>query len=137
MSSNIKPNKNRHRSEFLHIRSLLGMNVQDQVDFSYADIKRYFRVLLWDRDHICKWDKCPYPDRIIETFEESSLDHILPRSEGGRTRLSNLQLMHQDCNRKRGTTPIPMSRSQYFKALRPTRSMIGTVTKSMKKRGLV
>ena len=96
----IRPNK-RPRAEFLHIRTLLGMSRQEQADFSYADLERFFKVTLWDRSHTCRYEKCPFPNRLIKTFEEASLDHILPKSRGGRTRLCNLQLMHTHCNTKK------------------------------------
>lgn len=88
----MKPNK-RHRSQFLHIRTLKGMKLQDRVDFSYVDIKRYFKVLLWDKGKNCQW--C---FNKILTFEQATLDHIIPKNKGGHTRLANLQLMHKRCN---------------------------------------
>lgn len=35
-----------------------------------------------------------------------SFDHILPRSRGGTTELSNLRLAHRDCNSARGNDPL-------------------------------
>lgn len=134
--SDITPNKDRHRSEFLQIRSLLGMSRQEQADFCWADMKRFFKVTLWDRGHTCAYEKCPYPDKLINSFDEATLDHIVPRSKGGRTRLANLQLMHARCNSKRSSKIIPVSRRQYLKALTPPKSNSGGVTKYMLKRGL-
>lgn len=108
----IKPNK-RKRSEFLHIRTLLGMSKQERADFSYADLRRFFKVSLWDRSHTCMGCK-----KEIKTFEEATLDHIIPRSKGGRTRLVNLQLMHKDCNSKKSSTiTTRLSRRKFQKAM--------------------
>lgn len=135
MYSTLKPNK-RPRSEFLHYRTLLGMSRQEQCDFSYADLKRFFRVQLWDRSHRCHYEKCPFPNQEILTFEESTLDHIVPRSKGGRTRLSNLQLMHATCNTKKSNKMPVISRRKYFKALRPVDSRRGQVRNiDLKRRG--
>ena len=132
MRNKIKPNK-RPRSEFLHYRTLLGMSRQEQADFSYAGLKRFFRVQLWDRSHTCKYDKCPFPNKEIVCFDEATLDHIVPRSKGGRTRLSNLQLMHGPCNTKKSNKmPDYYPRS----AFRPVQSRAGQATKYMMKKGL-
>lgn len=101
MTDVIKPRK-RPRSDFLHIRTLVGMSEQDKADFSKRDLLRFFKVKLWDIDHICKYPDCPFPDKIIETFEEATVDHIIPRAKGGRTRWVNVQLMHAGCNLKKG-----------------------------------
>lgn len=120
----IKPNK-RPRTEFLHYRTLLGMSRQEQADFSWADLKRFFKVSLWDRSHRCRG--C---GKEIEQFEDASLDHIIPRSKGGRTRLCNLQLMHKNCNSKKSniiTTILPRWRFQ--KALTAAQSRRGQKTR--------
>lgn len=132
MRNKIKPNK-RHRSEFLHYRTLLGMSRQEQCDFSYADLPRFFKVSLWDRSHTCKYEDCPHPNREIETFEEATLDHIVPRSRGGRTRLSNLQLMHALCNTKKSDRMPARYRRNAF---RPVQSRAGQPTRYMQKKGL-
>lgn len=116
----LKPEKIK-RAEILHIRTLKGLTEQERCNFSYADLPRYFRVMLWDRDHICKWENCKYPDRIILTFEESTLDHIVPRSKGGRTRLLNLQLMHARCNSEK-SNKMPAHYNKYAFVPIPSRS---------------
>lgn len=134
--SNFKPNK-RHRSEFTHLRTLLGLSRQEQTDFSYADLRRYFRVKLWDKSHKCMYDKCPEPNKLITEFEDATLDHIIPRSKGGRTRWANVQLMHRNCNSKKSSKIMTtMSRRRFLKATQPARSRRGQVTKyELKKRG--
>lgn len=120
----IKPSK-RPRSEFLHYRTLLGMSRQEQADFSWADLRRFFKVSLWDRSRTCAG--CLKP---IETFDDASLDHIIPRSKGGRTRLCNLQLMHKNCNSRKSsqiTTILPRNRFQ--KAMTPAQSRTGQKTR--------
>lgn len=132
--SDLRPNK-RPRREFFHLRSLRGLSRQEKCDFSYNDMNRYFRVMLWDKSHICRFDECPYPGKIIATFEESSLDHIVPRSLGGRTRLVNVQLMHQDCNRKKGAK---MPTYYHPKAFTAAKSRSHGITKrEMKLRGMI
>lgn len=126
-----KPNK-RARSEFLEVRTLLGMSKQDQVDFSYADLRRYFKVKLWDKSHICVG--C---EKEIKTFDEASIDHIIPRSKGGRTRWANVQLMHRNCNSKKSSKiTVRLSSRRFAKALAPARSRRGQLTKyEIKKNG--
>lgn len=124
MSRQVKPNK-RHRTEFLHIRTLKGMSPQEHADFCYADMRRYFKVLLWDKYRVCVGCDKPFND-----FSEASLDHIVPKSKGGYTRLANLQLMHRVCNAKK-TNKMPKQYST--KSFRPTRSSLG----AMQKEGLL
>lgn len=125
----IRPNK-RHRSEFLHIRTLRGMSLQDQADFSWADLRRFFKVTLWDGDRTC-----PGCNREIEKFEDATLDHIIPRSKGGRTRLANLRLMHKRCNSRKGSKiTVRLPGHRFLKALQPVNSLRGTVTKYEMKR---
>lgn len=132
----IIPNRGRKRAEFAHIRTLLGMSQQEQADFCWTDMKRFFKVTLWDRSHRCWWEKCGYPDKTIASFEEATLDHIIPRSKGGRTRLANLQLMHAKCNSDRSSKPIIVSRWRYRKALTPPNSHKGQQTRYMKEHGI-
>jgi hypothetical protein len=58
MMSTGKPNK-RPKSDFANVTTLLGMSKQDQIDFSWNDVKRFFKVSLWDRSHQCAYEKCP------------------------------------------------------------------------------
>ena len=41
-------------------------------------------------------------DVFTETFELMTIDHILPKSKGGRTYIDNLQPMCQSCNSRKG-----------------------------------
>lgn len=124
-TARIVPNRDRHRTEFLSVRTLLGMSRQDQADFSWVDLKRFFKVSLWDRSR-----KCAGCGKPIETFEEASLDHIIPRSKGGRTRLCNLQLMHMRCNSKKSSKIVNvLSRRRFAKAHQPAQSRTGQLTR--------
>lgn len=123
-SDKVKPVK-RPRSEFVHYRTLLGMSRQEQADFCWADMRRYFKVTLWDRSRDCA--ACGKP---IEAFDDASLDHIIPRSKGGRTRLVNVQLMHKRCNSKKSsqiTTVLP--HNKFMKAMTPADSNRGQLTR--------
>lgn len=80
-------------SQFSHITTLKGMTEEERAEFSYNNIRHYFRVLLYDRRPVCVYCGVAFKDTA-----EATLDHILPRSKGGRTRLLNLQLMHATCN---------------------------------------
>lgn len=121
----LRPNKDRHRTEFLEVRTLLGMSRQDQVDFSWHDLKRFYKVSLWDRSRTCAG--C---GKEIEKFQEASLDHIIPRSKGGRTRLCNLQLMHMRCNSKKASKIVSTLPKHIFaKAHTPPQSRVGQITR--------
>ena len=95
-AAKLRPQK-RKASEFSHITTLEGLTLQEKVNFSFNNVHHFFRVYLYDRSHICA--KC---GREIETLKRATLDHVVPKSMGGRTRLSNLQLMHPSCNSRKG-----------------------------------
>lgn len=60
---------------------------------SYTKIKR----ALWKRGHNkCPW--CPEP----MTYEQASVEHIIPLARGGLDNANNRTLAHRDCNQKRG-----------------------------------
>lgn len=52
---------------------------------------------LWRHSHICGLCKQP-----IDSFEEATVDHIIPRARGGSNRFDNLQLAHGGCNEDKG-----------------------------------
>lgn len=120
----IKP-KNRPKADFAHIETLDGMSEQDRADFAWNNLRKFFRVTLYDQNKTCAGCK-----KTIETFGEATLDHIVPRSRGGRTRLLNLQIMHNRCN-SRKSNKLP----KYIdtRAFIPVKSYTGTVTNYMKK----
>lgn len=120
MMKKIIPRK-RHKQEFKHIETLKGMSLQDQADFCYADMKRFFKILLWDRSKICAG--CL---KSIRSLEKATLDHIVPKSKGGHTRLANVQLMHKHCNGSK-TNKMPLHYSH--KAFKPTDSSRGSMIK--------
>lgn len=57
------------------------------------------KKVLWAKSHncwICGGD--------MGAIERATIDHIVPRSLGGRTRLMNIKLAHMRCNSKRQST---------------------------------
>ena len=52
---------------------------------------------LWRHSHICGLCKEP-----IDSFEEATVDHIIPIVRGGSNRFDNLQLAHEHCNSGKG-----------------------------------
>ena len=55
--------------------------------------------LIWNlsKDKICK-----ICGKVVENFEDYQPDHITPHSKGGRTTLTNGQVTHAKCNKKKG-----------------------------------
>lgn len=124
--STSKPNK-RPTADFKNISTLVGMSAQDRIDFSWNEPKRFFKVTLYDKSKLCAW--CLKP---IDSVFKATLDHIVPRSRGGRTRLVNLQLMHSKCNSAGKKSQMP---TRYHpKAFTPTNSNRNSVTKYMRLR---
>lgn len=87
------------RANYKRIETLRGLSLDERVEFSKNDSEHYIRVKLYDKGNRCAWCKNP-----IKTIQDATLDHIVPRSLGGRTRESNLQLMHRRCNSKKSST---------------------------------
>lgn len=54
---------------------------------------------------------CHLCGKPITKQEEFSLDHLIPKSQGGKTTTSNLKPAHRFCNMKRGSMPL----SEWFK----------------------
>ena len=50
---------------------------------------------------------CWLCNRAIATGDVLSIDHVRPLSKGGSSKIHNLRLAHERCNRKRGNGPIP------------------------------
>jgi 5-methylcytosine-specific restriction endonuclease McrA len=59
-------------------------------------VKEHAKKVLWERSQ-----KCALCGKPFRSIEEVTLDHIVPRNLGGRTRLMNLQLAHYRCNSKK------------------------------------
>ena len=83
-----------------------------------AVVSAMFRVVLW---HAQKGDcflcEEPLPD-LNETPEDKgdsiTIEHLQPRSKGGRNRLLNYAVSHHRCNNKRGNDPL--TREQEYRA---------------------
>jgi 5-methylcytosine-specific restriction endonuclease McrA len=57
---------------------------------------------LWrDQNGLCKW--CGKPMALKDT----NLDHIIPRSLGGSSRVRNLVATHRRCNKRKGSRLDP------------------------------
>ncbi len=62
-----------------------------------------FRKELWNESHVCQLCK-----NEIHSFDDSTVDHILPYSKKGKTVAENAQLAHRGCNaRKNAQVPTP------------------------------
>jgi hypothetical protein len=60
-----------------------------------------FRKELWNKSHVCQLCK-----NEIHSFDDSTVDHILPYSKKGKTVAENAQLAHRGCNaRKNAQVP--------------------------------
>lgn len=81
------------KSNFSQITTLEGLSEDEVIIFSKCNLKRFFKVTLWDKSHLCA-----YCNKEINSIDSASLDHIVPRKYGGHLRLANLQLMHSKCN---------------------------------------
>lgn len=69
------------------------------------------------RLHLYEKDKtCFVCGEEVRTFEEASLEHIIPRSLGGNHSLKNLSISHISCNRIRGNS---MDRDEWMRRVRP------------------
>jgi hypothetical protein len=49
-----------------------------------------------------------------------SIDHVHPLSKGGSSKIHNLRLAHESCNRKRGNGPVPVLMLQSDMRMRRT-----------------
>lgn len=56
---------------------------------------------LWYDGYICS-----YCNNTILSIEDAEVDHIIPYSQGGKTELSNAQLLHRHCNREKSDSLI-------------------------------
>lgn len=74
--------------------------------FERKDEKRIFsseqRRILWNDDAERRCPLCKKPLR----WEDLSIDHKTAHARGGRTNLANAQLMHRNCNSKKGVGAI-------------------------------
>jgi 5-methylcytosine-specific restriction endonuclease McrA len=55
------------------------------------------RIFIWERDQGCCW-LC---GRAV-TLEDMTLDHVVPKSKGGKANVENLKAACFECNNKRG-----------------------------------
>ena len=75
--------------------------------FERKDSKRAFspeqRRIIWDREeqHYCKGTNCPLNGKPL-SWEDITIDHVLAWMRGGKTSLSNAQLLCKECNSRKG-----------------------------------
>lgn len=77
---------------------------------AYRKLRSY---ILATRPPICAW--CGERIDLALSGDHPlgpSVDHILPRAQGGRDTPSNLQPMHRRCNTQRGNRPLPKLHSR-------------------------
>jgi 5-methylcytosine-specific restriction endonuclease McrA len=64
------------------------------------------RVLLLAQNYICAHCEDPVDPTILHPHKESpTIEHVLPRSLGGRNNIENLLVKHQVCNEAAGARP--------------------------------
>lgn len=74
------------------LEDIIGSPTSDNRAFSFEVKKRLF-----NEDSTCKL--C---GQQILTIDDAEVDHILPYSKGGKTEITNAQITHRFCNRKKG-----------------------------------
>lgn len=57
---------------------------------------------------IGKYPICHLCGKPITKQEDFSLDHLVPKSQGGMTTPSNLKPAHKKCNMERGVKPLDL-----------------------------
>jgi hypothetical protein len=88
-------------SSMRHIRKRILENLLSEF-FNTKDPKRRFteedRLIMWNSgDRVCQ-----ICQKLVESYNDYDLDHILPHDRGGRTTLKNSRVTHSSCNRSRG-----------------------------------
>jgi len=112
------------RRNWKAIETLSGLTDKELRQFSWDDIKHFYKVTLWDKGRICA-----YCDEEMKALTEATLDHIIPRYYGGRTRLANLQLMHGRCNGKKSNKLIKGWPGNWRKMTTPRRRQLSQEAK--------
>ena len=65
---------------------------------------------------------CPLCSKFISKRRRSpvwSVDHIVPRSRGGRSNIDNLQLVHKKCNEAKANILIGIDEAELQRILKP------------------
>ena len=92
--------------------ALLGAAAAGRRSFSKADLEAHLKGLELDgAKPMCAW--CG--QLIDNPRRHAEMDHLHPHSQGGATDLSNLGLLHAECNRQKGARPLaegPFMRQQ-------------------------
>jgi len=71
--------------------------------FIETDDRRFFtkeqKQFIW---HNVAKKVCKICDKTIKKYDDYEPDHVIPWSKGGPTSITNAQLVHKECNRKKG-----------------------------------
>ncbi len=71
--------------------------------FIETDDRRFFtkeqKQFIW---HNVAKKVCKICDKTIKKYDDYEPDHVIPWSKGGHTSITNAQLVHKECNRKKG-----------------------------------
>ena len=65
-------------------------------------VPKEVRTRIYMRDNFT----CVYCKTKIQDWRDLSLDHVTPRSQGGKNHSTNLVCSCRDCNRDKGDTPL-------------------------------
>ena len=61
---------------------------------------------LWkEKEYRKRKGRCQFCGRQMQ-YADATIDHIVPRSRGGRHHLKNLQLLCKECNQEKGDRPM-------------------------------
>lgn len=74
--------------------------MKSATEYNICRFRKLYRIAL--ANHV--YPECPYCHKPIVTQEDLTIDHIIPRSKGGKDDVENLQPMHKACNSEKGCT---------------------------------
>lgn len=95
-----------------HLGEVLGQLAQKSLK-EFAGITPKLRFTVLARDNF----RCQYCGHSADDGARLDIDHVMPRSEGGKTVLGNLRTACQDCNSGKGKTLMALEQM----ATRPLR----------------
>ncbi len=108
-------------------RNPFDINIKLVDDWGISKPKRRRKRQLTYAQKIWCWEhnshKCYICGKTVSKFSDAEFDHVRAYSKGGATNLSNVRIVHRQCNRLKGT-----------KSLSETRKLLGIKTKTKRKR---
>lgn len=75
--------------------------------FASGSIDMRLLLYLWDNN-------CKLCGKKFKSFEETTIDHIIPKSKGGLNHITNYQLSHLKCNAKKGNGDVKPIQPKYL-----------------------